>query len=138
MEKIHQKNVPFEEIYDLFAIRIILDSEQENEKSECWRCLFHRYRFVSTESDRLRLILTPKANGYESLYTKSYESYREMGGGAIRTTRMDDIAERGYAAHWKYKDSNQTESGLDIWLNRIREVLDNPSSNALDFIDEFK
>lgn len=138
-KKIHQKNVPFEEIYDLFAIRIILDSEPENEKSECWRVYSIVTDSYQPSPDRLRdWISTPKANGYESLHTTVMSPSGKWVEVQIRTTRMDDIAERGYAAHWKYKESSQTESGLDIWLNRIREVLDNPTSNALDFIDEFK
>lgn len=138
-KKIHQKNVPFEEIYDLFAIRIILDSDQDNEKSECWRVYSMVTDSYQPSPDRLRdWISTPKANGYESLHTTVMSPTGKWVEVQIRTNRMDEIAERGYAAHWKYKENNQAESGLDIWLNQIREVLDNPSSNAMDFIDEFK
>jgi len=138
-KKIHQKNVPFEEIFDLFAIRIILDSEPEREKSDCWRVYSIVTDFYQPNPDRLRdWISTPKANGYESLHTTVMSPTGKWVEVQIRTARMDEIAERGYAAHWKYKDSHQQESGLDIWMNKIRELLDNPDQNALDFIDDFK
>lgn len=138
-KKIHQKNVPFEEIYDLFAIRIILDSPSDMEKTQCWRVYSVVTDFYQPSPDRLRdWISTPKGNGYESLHTTVMSPTGKWVEVQIRTVRMDDIAERGYAAHWKYKETNAAESGLDSWLNQIRELLDNPSSNALDFIDEFK
>jgi GTP diphosphokinase / guanosine-3',5'-bis(diphosphate) 3'-diphosphatase len=138
-KKIHQKNVPFEEIYDLFAIRLILEDDVDHEKSDCWRVYSIVTDSYQPNPDRLRdWISTPKANGYESLHTTVMSPTGKWVEVQIRTKRMDEIAERGYAAHWKYKETSQTESGLDSWLNSIRELLDNPSSNALDFIDEFK
>lgn len=138
-KKLHQKNVTFEEIYDIFAIRIILESEPENEKSDCWRVYSMVTDSYQPSPERLRdWVSTPKANGYESLHTTVMSPTGKWVEVQIRTKRMDDIAERGYAAHWKYKENNQAESGLESWLNRIRELLDNPNSNALDFIDEFK
>ncbi len=138
-KKIHLKNVPFEEIYDLFALRIILDSDAEREKSDCWRAYSIVTDFYQPNPDRLRdWISTPKANGYESLHTTVMSPSGKWVEVQIRTRRMDEIAERGYAAHWKYKENSTQESGLDSWLNRIRELLENPEANALDFIDDFK
>ncbi|MBX7094921.1 MAG: bifunctional (p)ppGpp synthetase/guanosine-3',5'-bis(diphosphate) 3'-pyrophosphohydrolase [Flavobacteriales bacterium] len=138
-KKIHQKNVPFDEIYDLFAIRIILESDADKEKSECWRVYSIVTDYYQPSPDRLRdWISTPKGNGYESLHTTVMSPTGKWVEVQIRTTRMDEIAERGYAAHWKYKENNNAESGLDMWLNNIRELLENPQSNALDFLDEFK
>lgn len=138
-KKVHQKNVPFDEIYDLFALRIILESDPEKEKSDCWRVYSIVTDFYQPNPDRLRdWISTPKGNGYESLHTTVMSPTGKWVEVQIRTRRMDEIAERGYAAHWKYKGDNSSESGLDMWLNNIRELLENPQSNALDFIDEFK
>ncbi len=136
--KMKKQGVSFEEIYDLFAIRVILDTEPEEEKAICWKAYSIITDFYHPNPDRLRdWISTPKGNGYESLHTTV------MGPGGrwvevqIRTKRMDEIAEKGYAAHWKYKESSG-ETALDEWINRIREMLENPESNALDFVDEFK
>ncbi|HAA00823.1 MAG TPA: RelA/SpoT family protein [Flavobacteriales bacterium] len=138
-KKIHQKNVPFDEIYDLFAIRVILNSENEREKSDCWRVYSIVTDYYQPNPDRLRdWISTPKGNGYESLHTTVMSPTGKWVEVQIRTKRMDEIAERGYAAHWKYKENNSAESGLDSWLNNIRELLENPQANALDFLDEFK
>jgi GTP diphosphokinase / guanosine-3',5'-bis(diphosphate) 3'-diphosphatase len=138
-KKIHLKNVPFSEIYDLFAIRIILDSETEREKSDSWRVYSIVTDYYQPNPDRLRdWISTPKANGYESLHTTVMSPTGKWVEVQIRTRRMDEIAERGYAAHWKYKENSPQETGLDSWLNKIRELLENPQSNALDFIDDFK
>ncbi len=136
--KMKKQGVSFEEIYDLFAVRVIIDSEEEDEKSMCWKAYSIITDFYHPNPDRLRdWISTPKGNGYESLHTTV------MGPGGrwvevqIRTKRMDEIAEKGYAAHWKYKESSG-ETALDEWIDRIRELLENPESNALDFVDEFK
>ena len=139
-KKIHKKNIPFDEIYDLFAIRIIIDSHPEKEKSDCWKVYSIVTDFYQPNPDRLRdWVSTPKANGYESLHTTVMSPTGKWVEVQIRTQRMDEIAELGYAAHWRYKDSDKgVESGLDQWLNKIRELLENPESNALDFIDDFK
>lgn len=138
-KKIHQKNVAFDEIYDIFAVRIILDSDADKEKSDCWKAYSIVTDFYQPNPDRLRdWISTPKANGYESLHTTVMSPTGKWVEVQIRTKRMDEIAERGYAAHWKYKENSSQESGLDAWLNKIRELLDNPEQNALDFIDDFK
>jgi len=136
--KIKTKGVPFEEIYDLFAIRIIIDSPPENEKSDCWRVYSIVTDFYHPSPERLRdWISTPKANGYESLHTTVMGPDGKWVEVQIRTVRMDELAEKGYAAHWKYKDS-ANESQLDEWIRKIREILENPQDNALEFLDDFK
>lgn len=136
--KMKRQGVGFEEIYDIFAVRIIIDSDEADEKAMCWRCYSVFTDYYTPNPDRLRdWISTPKANGYESLHTTV------MGPGGrwvevqIRSRRMDDIAEKGYAAHWKYKEPS-VESALDDWIKKIRELLEHPEANALDFIDDFK
>lgn len=137
--KVQNKKIPFEEIYDLFAIRIIIDSKPENEKADCWKVYSLVTDFYQPNPDRLRdWISTPKANGYESLHTTVMSPSGKWVEVQIRTRRMDEIAEKGYAAHWKYKESSTNESSLDGWLARIRESLENIEDNALDFIDDFK
>jgi GTP pyrophosphokinase len=136
--KIKTKGVPFEEIYDLFAIRIIIDTPPENEKSDCWRVYSIVTDFYHPSPERLRdWISTPKANGYESLHTTVMGPDGKWVEVQIRTVRMDELAEKGYAAHWKYKDS-ANESQLDEWIRKIREILENPQDNALEFLDDFK
>ena len=138
--KIKNKGVPFEEIYDLFAIRIICDSLPENEKSDCWRIYSIITDFYHPSPERLRdWISTPKANGYESLHTTVMGPEGNWVEVQIRTERMDEIAEKGYAAHWKYKDTaSEKESQLEEWISKIREMLESAEENALDFIDDFK
>ncbi len=136
--KMKKQNIPFEEVFDLFAIRIILDSAPDREKSDCWQAYSIVTDFYKPNPDRLRdWISTPKGNGYESLHTTVMSHSGKWVEVQIRTQRMDEIAEKGYAAHWKYKESS-SESAVDEWINRIREMLENPEMNALDFIDEFK
>jgi GTP diphosphokinase / guanosine-3',5'-bis(diphosphate) 3'-diphosphatase len=140
--KIKTKHVTFEEVYDLFAIRIILDSEYEKEKEDCWKVYSLITNFYRPSPDRLRDWLSvPKGNGYEALHTTV------MGPGGrwvevqIRTKRMNAIAEKGLAAHWKYKEGVQKpqESKLDAWLQQLREVLNNHTeSDTLDFMQDFK
>ncbi|MFO0322482.1 MAG: RelA/SpoT family protein [Bacteroidota bacterium] len=138
--KIKNKGVLFEEIYDLFAIRIVIDSPIETEKSDCWKIYSIITDFYHPNPDRLRdWISTPKSNGYESLHTTVMGPEGKWVEVQIRSTRMDELAEMGYAAHWKYKDAAaEKESNLENWLRRIREMLDNPDPNALEFIDDFK
>jgi guanosine-3',5'-bis(diphosphate) 3'-pyrophosphohydrolase len=144
LTKMKKQNIPFEEVYDLFAIRIIIDSEIENEKSDCWRAYSIITDFYRPNPDRLRdWVSTPKGNGYESLHTTVMGPKGKWVEVQIRTSRMDEIAEKGYAAHWKYKDKDAAaqqnpEGGLEEWLARVREVLEDPDSNALDFLDDFK
>jgi GTP pyrophosphokinase len=137
-DKMKKQAVPFEEIYDIFAIRIIIRCPIESEKSECWRAYSIVTDFYHPNPDRLRdWISTPKANGYESLHTTVMGPEGKWVEVQIRTERMDEIAEKGYAAHWKYK-SSAAENALDEWIHKIRELLENPESNALDFLDDFK
>jgi guanosine-3',5'-bis(diphosphate) 3'-pyrophosphohydrolase len=136
--KIKNKGVPFEEIYDLFAIRIIIDTKPEDEKTDCWRVYSIVTDFYHPSPDRLRdWISTPKANGYESLHTTVMGPEGKWVEVQIRTVRMDELAEKGYAAHWKYKDS-ANESQLDDWIRKIREILESPEENAMEFLDDFK
>jgi GTP pyrophosphokinase len=136
--KMKKQGVTYEEIYDLFAIRIIIDSVPETEKADCWKVYSVVTDHFTPNPDRLRdWISTPKANGYESLHTTVMSREGKWVEVQIRTRRMNEIAEKGYAAHWKYKETN-TETALDEWINRIREMLESPESNALDFIDDFK
>ncbi len=138
--KIKNKGVPFEEIYDLFAIRIIIESEADREKADCWRVYSIVTDFYHPSPERLRdWISTPKANGYESLHTTVMGPDGKWVEVQIRTVRMDELAEKGYAAHWKYKeDGAERESQLEEWIRKIRELLESPEQNALDFIDDFK
>lgn len=138
--KMRTKHVAYEEIYDLFAIRIVIDSSAENEKSDCWKVYSIITDFYHPSPDRLRdWISTPKSNGYESLHTTVMGPQGKWVEVQIRTTRMDDMAENGYAAHWKYKDSAaEKENQFENWINRVREMLENPDPNALEFMDDFK
>ncbi|WP_346860486.1 RelA/SpoT family protein [uncultured Draconibacterium sp.] len=134
--KMNKKNVSFDEVMDLFAIRVILDSKPEDEKADCWLA----YSFVTeeyqTNPNRLRDWITiPKSNGYESLHTTVMGPHNKWVEIQIRTKRMDEIAEKGLAAHWKYKGGKA--SGFDSWLAGIRDVLENPGLNVVDFIDQF-
>jgi GTP pyrophosphokinase len=136
--KMKKKAIPFEEVYDLFAIRIILDSAPEHEKSDCWKAYSIVTDLYRPNPDRLRdWISSPKANGYESLHTTVMGPRGQWVEVQIRTKRMNEIAEKGFAAHWKYKESS-TDSGLDLWVQKVRDMLKNPDSNALDFLDDFK
>lgn len=138
-EKMHKKEIPFEEVYDLFAIRIIINSPFDKEKIDCWRVYSIVTDSYKPNQERLRdWISIPKANGYESLHTTVMSREGKWVEVQIRTKRMDEIAEKGYAAHWKYKESAGNEGGLDEWLSKIRELLQSPESNALDFLDDFK
>lgn len=139
--KMKTKGVPFEEIYDLNAIRIIIDTTFENEKVDCWRVYSLITDHYRPKIDRLRdWISIPKSNGYEALHTTVMSKSGQWVEIQIRTQRMDEIAEKGYAAHWRYKSANQglSEKSIDNWLERIKEMLQSNSSTALDFIDDFQ
>lgn len=136
--KMKKKNIPFEEVYDLFAIRIILDSTPDREKADCWKAYSIVTDLYRPNPDRLRdWVSSPKANGYESLHTTVMGPKGQWVEVQIRTQRMNEIAEKGFAAHWKYKEGD-SDSGLDQWIQKVREMLSNPESNALDFLDDFK
>lgn len=146
--KMKTQGVPFEEVYDLFAIRIILNSEIKLEKADCWKAYsLVTERYVPSPARFRDWVSNPKSNGYESLHTTVMSNEGKWVEVQIRTKRMDEIAEKGLAAHWKYKevgtgksgdDTRAQESSLDGWLARIRELLDSPDPNAIDFIDDFK
>ena len=135
--KMNSKNVTFDEVMDLFAIRIVLDSKPEDEKSDCWTAYSIVTEEYQTNPNRLRDWITiPKSNGYESLHTTVMGPQGKWVEIQIRTNRMDEIAEKGLAAHWKYK-GGKANSGYDAWLANIRNVLENPEVNVVDFIDQF-
>ena len=137
--KMRKKNIPFDEVYDLFAIRIILNSKPENEKADCWKAYSIVTDLYHPNPDRLRdWISSPRANGYESLHTTVMGPRGQWVEVQIRTNRMNEIAEKGFAAHWKYKEEPNSDSGLDQWIHKVRELLSNPEANALDFLDDFK
>ena len=138
--KIQTKHITFEEIYDVFAIRITIDEDElPKEKAEIWRAYSIVTDFYQPNPDRLRdWVSMPKANGYESLHTTVMSSKGQWVEVQIRTKRMDEVAEKGFAAHWKYKENTSANNKLDIWLAQVREILENESENSLDFIDNFK
>ena len=136
--KMQTQKVDFHEVYDLFAIRIILNAEPENEKATCWQVFSVVTEEYLSNPDRLRDWITyPKSNGYESLHTTVLGPGQRWVEVQIRTRRMDDVAENGLAAHWRYKGGKGGDE-IDKWLRNIREVLENPQLNAVDFIDDFK
>ncbi|MBK9276160.1 MAG: bifunctional (p)ppGpp synthetase/guanosine-3',5'-bis(diphosphate) 3'-pyrophosphohydrolase [Flavobacteriales bacterium] len=137
--KMLKKNVTFEEVYDVFAIRIIIDTKHELEKADCWKVYSIVTDFYQPNPDRLRdWISTPKANGYESLHTTVMSPGGRWVEVQIRSQRMDEIAEMGLAAHYRYKDDEEHAGALDAWLNRVREVLEDPTASAIDFVNDFK
>lgn len=137
--KMQTKEVPFEEVFDVFALRIILNSPPEREKSDCWRVYSIVTDFYQPSPERLRdWVSTPRANGYESLHTTVMSPQGRWVEVQIRSKRMDDIAEYGLAAHYKYKEARANENKFDRWVAEIRDLLDNPDSSALDFVNDFK
>ena len=138
--KIKKKGVSFEEVYDLFAIRIIVNSEPEKEKEDCWKVYSIITDAYNPSPERLRDWLSnPKSNGYEALHTTVMGPQGKWVEVQIRTLRMNEIAEKGLAAHWKYKEGKEgDESRFDKWFHQIREALSNQDSNSLDFLQDFK
>lgn len=139
--KMKKQAVPFEEVYDLFAVRITLDVPLEQEKSLCWQVYSFVTDYYQPNPDRLRdWISIPKANGYESLHTTVMSDKGQWVEVQIRTKRMDEIAEKGYAAHWKYKDdsNHSVETGIEMWIGKVREILEQNNGNAIEFIDDFR
>ena len=137
--KMKKKGVDFEEVYDLFAIRVILDSPQEKEKEDCWKV----YSMITDEytpsPERLRDWLSnPKSNGYEALHTTVMGPQGKWVEVQIRTKRMNEIAEKGLAAHWKYKEGTADESRFDKWFQQIREVIGGNETDSIDFLQDFK
>ncbi len=139
--KMDSQEIPFEKVYDLFAIRIILDLPPEMEKAGCWQVYSIVTDYYQPNPDRLRdWISTPKSNGYESLHTTVMSKTGTWVEVQIRSNRMDEIAEKGYAAHWKYKEKESAshESGLETWITKVREMLERDISSAIEFVDDFK
>ncbi|MCK5207314.1 MAG: bifunctional (p)ppGpp synthetase/guanosine-3',5'-bis(diphosphate) 3'-pyrophosphohydrolase [Cyclobacteriaceae bacterium] len=139
--KMTSQEISFEKVYDLFAIRIILDLPPEMEKAGCWQVYSVVTDYYQPNPDRLRdWVSTPKSNGYESLHTTVMSKTGTWVEVQIRTKRMDEIAEKGYAAHWKYKESDQSspESGLEVWIRKVREMLGREDATAIEFVDDFK
>ncbi len=138
--KMQSKNVPFEEVYDLVAIRIIFDPLSGiPEKTQCWNIYSMITDIYMPKPDRIRdWVSTPKANGYEALHATVMGPKGNWVEVQIRSRRMDEIAEKGFAAHWKYKDNSTQEGELDKWIKRIREMIESPHSDALEFVDDFK
>lgn len=136
--KMQKQKVDFQEVFDLFAIRIILNAAPENEKAMCWQVFSVVTEEYISNPDRLRDWITyPKSNGYESLHTTVLGPDKRWVEVQIRTRRMDDIAENGLAAHWRYKGGKGGEE-IDKWLRNVREILENPQINPVEVIDEFK
>ncbi len=143
--KMQKKNIPFHEVYDLFAIRIIIDVPLEEEKAASWKAYSIITDFYNPNPERLRdWISTPKSNGYESLHTTVMSPNGQWVEVQIRTRRMDEIAEKGYAAHWKYKDmpTASRQSGLEEWISKVRDMLEQAkqenSASAVEFVDDFR
>ncbi|MEY2918409.1 MAG: hypothetical protein RIS73_2123 [Bacteroidota bacterium] len=137
--KMKKKGVSFEEVYDLFAIRILVDASLEKEKEECWKVYSIITDAYNPSPERLRDWLSnPKSNGYEALHTTVMGPQGKWVEVQIRTKRMNEIAEKGLAAHWKYKEGKDDESRFDKWFQQIREALGNQDTNSLDFLQDFK
>ena len=137
--KMFKKNINIDEVYDRFAVRIIYDAKPVLEKLIAWKIYSIVTDVYRPNPTRLRdWISTPKSNGYEALHITVVGPNKRWIEVQIRSTRMHEIAERGYAAHYKYKLGDDKESGLEIWLNRLQEVLKNPDSSAVNFVEDFK
>ncbi|OHX68225.1 RelA/SpoT family protein [Flammeovirga pacifica] len=140
--KMKKQQVPFEEVFDLFAVRIIFDCPREVEKSTCWHVYSIVTDFYTPNVSRLRdWISMPKANGYESLHTTVMGHNGHWVEVQVRSLRMDEIAEKGYAAHWKYKEQGgdvNKEKGIEHWLNEVRSLMENDKVNAVEFLDDFR
>jgi GTP pyrophosphokinase len=137
--KMKKKGVSFEEVYDLFAIRIIIDAPSEKEKEDCWKAYSIVTDMYTPSPERLRDWLSnPKSNGYEALHTTVMGPQGKWVEVQIRSRRMNEIAEKGLAAHWKYKEDTGDEDRFDLWFKNIREALNNQESSSLDFLQDFK
>lgn len=137
-KKMQKQGVTFDEVYDVFAIRIILDSSPEREKADCWQVYSLITDIWKPNPERLRdWISVPKSNGYESLHTTVIGPEGKWVEVQIRSKRMDEVAERGLAAHWKYKGV-QPEKTIDQWVNRVREILETPTTTPEELVNEFQ
>jgi guanosine-3',5'-bis(diphosphate) 3'-pyrophosphohydrolase len=137
--KMRSQNVTFDEVYDKFAIRIIFKPATEDEKFEAWKIYSIVTDYFKPNPSRLRdWISQPKSTGYEALHITVIGPKSQWVEVQIRSQRMDEIAEKGYAAHFKYKQAGEKEYGLEDWLNKLKETLENQSLNAVDFVEDFK
>ncbi len=139
--KIKKQGVTFEQVYDLFAIRILLNSKPEDEKADCWKVYSIIANAYNPRPERLRDWLSnPKSNGYEALHTTVMGPQGKWVEVQIRTARMNEIAEKGLAAHYKYKEgsTNASEDRFDQWFSQIREVINNQDTDSVDFLQDFK
>lgn len=139
-KKMQSKNVPFEEIYDVLAVRIVFEPIPGiPEKTQCWNIYSIITDSYMPKPDRLRdWVSRPKPNGYEALHLTVMGPEGKWVEIQIRSTRMDEVAEKGYAAHWKYKGDEAQESELDKWIKKIRLMLENPLEDPVEFLDDFK
>ena len=139
-KKMQSKNVPFEEVYDVLAVRIVFEPVPGiPEKTQCWNIYSIITDSYMPKPDRLRdWVSRPKPNGYEALHLTVMGPEGKWVEIQIRSTRMDEIAERGYAAHWKYKGDEALENELDKWIKKIRQMLENPLEDPVEFLDDFK
>ncbi len=138
-QKMQEDQMPFEEIYNTFSVEVIVDSDQEKEKLDCWAAYSVITGIYTPNNKKLRdWISTPKANGYEAIHTTVMCPDGHWVDVHIRSKRMDDIAMKGYAAHWKYKEQEKLDAGLDKWLKRTRELLKESEEETIDFINDFK
>lgn len=137
--RMKEKEIPFADVYDTFVVRFVIDVAPADEKVDCWRVYAAVTGIYKPNNDRLRdWISLPKANGYESLHATVMSKAGKWIEIQIRSERMDEVAEKGYAAYWKYKDSPTSESGLDEWLTKVREVLSSDDATALEFMNNFR
>ena len=138
--KMQTKGIPFDQVYDIFAIRIVFEPKPDtDERSQCFRIYTNITQKYLSKSDRIRdWTNRPKSNGYEALHCTLMSPIGNWVEVQIRTKRMDDIAERGVAAHWTYKNNEVQENEMDHWIEKVREVLENPDGNALEFLDKFR
>ncbi len=138
-KKMRKQNVSFDEVYDKFAIRIIYEPTSKDEKFDAWKIYSIVTDYFKPNPSRLRdWISQPKSTGYEALHITVVGPKSKWVEVQIRSNRMDEIAEKGYAAHFKYKQGIETDNGLEGWLNRLKETLENQSINAVDFVEDFK
>ncbi len=139
-KKMETKQIPFEEVYDLYAVRIVFKGDRDNEKETCWKIYSAITDIYKLHPERTRdWISVPKANGYQALHLTVMGPDGNWIEVQIRSERMDEIAEKGFAAHWKYKiGEGEEESELSVWLKTIKDILDNPEPSAIDFLDTLK
>jgi Guanosine polyphosphate pyrophosphohydrolases/synthetases len=138
-QRMKDKEIPFEEVHDAFFARFIVDCPLQMEKIECWKVYAILTGIYRPNTARLRdWISLPKANGYESLHAVLMSKTGNWVEVQIRTARMQEIAEKGFAAYWKYKSDDQTESGFDEWLKKVKDLIANEQTSALEFVNSFK